>query len=139
MGKTKLYKDAFWRKDLEPAEITIAELVARYDRPCTIEIPPIKPDIVEKEWLKKGAIAGQLAVMNYGYIWNWHITYIFDEETNQWYFVDNKPDRKQPIHEPTFEEADKVEISDRYFYNGTIQELMKEIKKAGIKVKKYKK
>lgn len=139
-SKSKLYKGAFWRKDLRPAEITVAKLVIRRNRPCTIEIPPANPSDIEKRELKKGGTAGRLAVMNYGYIFGWYVIYIFDKEANQWYFVDNKPDREswQSMHKPTFIEADKVELSDRYFYDGTIQELIKEIKKAGIKVKKYK-
>lgn len=101
----------------------------------------------------RGGCLTELAIMNYGSIWGKHSTFFEDPDTEQWYQLINKNKSSKfsdaekelfkeeyekemsklstifKIKKFTFSEADKVNPSDSYFFDGSMKEVFEILQK----------
>ena len=132
----RLYYDAPSCDKLVVATESIEHILTRFSPSCVIKIPLLNVPQFMKKRIANGYLVRRIAAMNYGQIWNLHITYILDDKSDTWYGMSNKaPGETQRISiaSPfTFSEADKVAVKDRFYFDGTAETILSRLNRSGI-------
>lgn len=133
----KLYNSVITNShEIEEYKGNLVDLLRDQEEACSIMLVPQYLDKIKAFHAAKGDCPAKIRIMNYGHIWNRFSTYFENPDTGSWYELQNKTPESviSKINGYTFRECDKVHIRrDHLFYDGSLDDIFLELKKAGVK------